>query len=317
MLQFQLWPSSNTTRDASPDTSKRTRPKSSIKRLGMRVLRRTPTLLKDGAIVIFLAVFAIALFVRRSALPLAPIPIPAPFRSVADLFRGAPSHLTYGRTRHEHQQFHAHFSDAHIPSTVPQQLLQQSAGDEYEDDVNSSDSTNLSAQNESTPPTSARSAVEAPLFVTSGHHDDEQQQAPDKTPPSYLPLAQHLKQVKTSKKLKPSLRDMVFGSQRRTLPDLRSTNNRDLKSCSKCMINHVQLQDREMPTKNHIRLARTIISLVTFYNISSMLMIPCIPEAHWIFAVIKAIQVSRARSPRCQDATLDFDRITLPFFLTI
>lgn len=110
-------------------------------------------------------------------------------------------------------------------------------------------------------------------------------------PPSYLPLAQHLKNINGQKK-RPSLRDMVYGSQRRSLPDLKGTNNKDLKKCARCVLNSIQLSAEEIPSEKQLKLGRTLMTLVRFYNVSSMVMMPCISEGEWIFSVVKALRVS-------------------------
>lgn len=112
----------------------------------------------------------------------------------------------------------------------------------------------------------------------------------DDGPPSYLPLAQHLKNINISDN-KPSLSDMVYGVQRRTQPDLKSTNNKDLDKCVKCRGTTNMILQSTFLSKKHLKLARALLKLIAFYEITSMVTIPCSEEAHWVLPLVKATRV--------------------------
>lgn len=112
-------------------------------------------------------------------------------------------------------------------------------------------------------------------------------------PPSYLPLAQHLKNINVNfTQLKPSLQDMVYGMQRRTQPDLRPTNNRDLDNCGKCKRTVDRVLRSMFFSKKQLKLARSLLTLIAFYDISSIVTIPCYEDAHWVLPLVKATRVS-------------------------
>lgn len=136
----------------------------------------------------------------------------------------------------------------------------------------------------------------------SGAHDEVSPGSPGKPqqsgPPSYLPLAQHLKNININfTEHKPSLQDMVYGIQRRTQRDLKPTNNTDLDSCGKCKRTLEQVLRSTFFSKKQLNLVRSLLKLITFYNISSMVTIPCSEVAHWVLPLVKATRVSDILRP--------------------
>lgn len=115
-------------------------------------------------------------------------------------------------------------------------------------------------------------------------------------PPSYLPLAQHLRHINMTKN-SPSLQDMTYGVQRNTQPDLKPTSNKDLDSCGRCKRNSKCLLKSTFLSPKTLKLARTIAKIVTFYDVSTMLVLPCAEEVHWILPLVKVIRVCMAGSP--------------------
>lgn len=110
-------------------------------------------------------------------------------------------------------------------------------------------------------------------------------------PPSYLPLAQHLKHMNYSRRVV-SLRDMVFGAEKRTYPDLEPTRNSDLLNCEECSKNCKALGVNIPYVDHQLQIARLAVRLVTFYNFSSMLILPCVEEMNWIVPLTAGIRVS-------------------------
>lgn len=110
-------------------------------------------------------------------------------------------------------------------------------------------------------------------------------------PPSYLPLAQHLKNINQTRK-KTSLQDMVYGAQKRTLSDLKPTDNRDLFGCEECTANSKLISRSKIESKKYLNVAQVIMKVITFYNISSMLTLPCAEEIHWVLPLVKTLRVS-------------------------
>ena len=108
--------------------------------------------------------------------------------------------------------------------------------------------------------------------------------------PSYLPISQHLKTLNLTKK-KPSLEDMVYGSQRRSLPDLGSTDNRDLKDCLQCTEHAQEVREADIPVKAKFHLAKILIRLFAYYDIASLMTFPCADEIQWLFPVVKIMKV--------------------------
>lgn len=134
-------------------------------------------------------------------------------------------------------------------------------------------------------------SLSAPPISFARDQDDAPDKAHEMGPPSYLPLAQHLKNINVTEN-KPSLQDMVYGIQRRTHPDLKSTNNKDLDQCAKCRGTVEQVLQSTFLSKKHLKLARAVLKLIAFYDITSMVTIPCSEEAHWVLPLVKAMRVS-------------------------
>lgn len=109
-------------------------------------------------------------------------------------------------------------------------------------------------------------------------------------PPSYLPLAQHLRNINLTGR-SPSLQDMAYGAQRKTQPDLMPTNNDDLNNCGRCKRNYKRLLKSNFASSKSLKLVRTIAKVITFYDISSMLVVPCEKEVHWLLPLVKAVRV--------------------------
>lgn len=109
-------------------------------------------------------------------------------------------------------------------------------------------------------------------------------------PPAYLPLAQHLKNINV-KKGKPSLEDMIYGSQKRTLPDLAPTFNRELFACNDCLKASKFITMNKIPSRRKLYLARHLFRIVAQYQIASILVFPCAHEAKWLLPTVKAIRV--------------------------
>lgn len=109
-------------------------------------------------------------------------------------------------------------------------------------------------------------------------------------PPSYLPLAQHLRNINSTKN-SPSLQDMAYGVQKKTQPDLRPTNNNDLDNCGRCRRNCKRLLKSTFASSKNLKLAQIITKVITFYDVSSMLVIPCEKEVRWLLPLFKTIRV--------------------------
>lgn len=109
-------------------------------------------------------------------------------------------------------------------------------------------------------------------------------------PPSYLPLTQHLNSIR-SRAHKPSLEDMTYGIQRKSQPDLPVSANSDIENCEPCVKNVERLNSGSFSMSQEIALAQHFIKLVTFYNISSVLMFPCIGDVNWLLPVTKKLKV--------------------------
>lgn len=108
--------------------------------------------------------------------------------------------------------------------------------------------------------------------------------------PPYLPLAQHLKNLKIYKR-EPSLQDMVYGEQKRTKPDLKPTNNQDLQKCGKCKQVLDDVLRFSLNSEGDMKLARHLLQFISYYEMSSIVTIPCVEDAHWVLQVVKAIRV--------------------------
>lgn len=109
-------------------------------------------------------------------------------------------------------------------------------------------------------------------------------------PPSYLPLAQHLRNTNVTK-LRPSLEDMVYGSQRRTRSDLPPTLNSDLDSSSDFRYMNKRMDMLKIGSKSNRRLARILLKIVSFYKIKSVMTITCEQETSWIFQFAHLMKV--------------------------
>ncbi|CAN8065972.1 unnamed protein product [Agarophyton chilense] len=106
-------------------------------------------------------------------------------------------------------------------------------------------------------------------------------------PPSYLPLTQHLKSLKPRKS---SLQDMAYGSHKASLRDLRPTDINDIKECRACKENANRVLGWRNPSLPEADLARTLVQLITFYGIKSMVTFPCASETLWIFTFVETMK---------------------------
>lgn len=137
-------------------------------------------------------------------------------------------------------------------------------------------------------------------------------------PPSYLPLAQHLRNTNVTK-LRPSLEDMVYGSQRRTRSDLLPTLNSDMDSSGDFRYMNKRLDMLKIDTMSNRRLARILLRIVSFYKIKSVMTMPCEKETTWMFQLVHLMKVRRLeslQSTSTQYLKLDWNNITnISFFL--